>query len=61
MGKFRLRSETAKGKKKVQLEQVPKKRGRKTNQEHLENLVANYIMGNSSPVRQQIRGWERDL
>ena len=61
MGNRRLRSDTAKGKQKFQPEQVPKKRGRKTNQEHLENLVSNYIMGNSSPVCHQIRGWERDL
>ena len=61
MGKRRSRSKTAKGKQKDKLEHVPKKRGRKTNQEHLENLVANYIMGNSSIVRQEIRGWERDI
>ena len=61
MGKRCLRSETAKGKQKIQQEQVPKKRGRRTNQEHLENLVLNYIVGNASPTRNQIRGWEREL
>jgi hypothetical protein len=60
MGKCGLRSETTKGKQ-VQQEQLPQKRGRQTNQEHLENLVFNYILGNSSPTRMQIRGWERDL
>ena len=61
MGKRGLRSEIAKGKQQIQQEQASKKRGRKTNQEHLENLVVNYILGNSSPTRKQIRGWERDL
>ena len=51
MGKRRSGSESAKDKQKVQFEPVPKKRGRKTNQEHLETLAANYVMGNSSTVR----------
>ena len=60
MGKHGLRSETAKGKQ-VQQDPEPKKRGRKSSQEHLENLVVNYILGNSSPTRMQIHGWEREL
>ena len=61
MGKKRQRADSARGKQQIELENVPKRRGRKTNQEHLETLAANYVLGNSSEVRQEIRGWEKEI
>ena len=61
MGKRRQRADNAKGKQQMELENDAKRRGRKTNQERLETLAASYVLGNSSEVRQEIRGWEKEI
>ena len=51
-----------KGKQKMlQPEEKNRKRGRKTKQEVLMNLSSTYSLGNSSQVRQEIQGWEREI
>lgn len=53
---------TDKGKQKmVQPTDKNRKRGRKTKEEVLMNLSTTYSLGNSSQVRQEINGWEREI
>ena len=59
MGKRRAQS--VKGKSQAMPKPAPKKRGRKPLHENLETLATNYVIGNSSVICQEIRGWERDL
>ena len=61
MGKRWASTQTAKGKQKAETESTSKKHGRKSNLEILENLEASYVIGNSSTIRQEIRGWEREI
>ena len=47
--------------KKLQPQDKHRKRGRKTRQEVLTNLLETYSIDNSSQVRQEIRGWKREI
>ena len=57
-----LAQKTDKGKQKmVQPTEKNMKRERKTKEEVLLNLSTTYSLGNSSHVKQQIHGWEREI
>ena len=60
MGKRHYRAAN-KGKQPVLPDQVPKKRGRRTYLDHLEELAVKYVMSNPSASRNEIRGWEQEI